>query len=229
MPKLTAKLVENLKDYGKYDDGDGLRLVIRKSGIARARGAVESSVADLTTERPYFCYPLGTQAEDPEALITFKATVAVPTQGAGPDRLRGQIIINFFGLNAREQLHRDRARMITVFGPALLAQQQGQASASDLDLIARIDSPNLPHANCLRAFKRLWASDATMARQVFEQCRVYMLSELGTPLPRFGPFFENLQTFMKLCTCIAGLGKRYSHRTSELLKHRDLHSVHKGD
>ncbi|MGM7281294.1 hypothetical protein ABRY74_05610 [Pseudomonas guariconensis] len=151
--------------------------------IAGARGAVESSVADLTTERPYLCYPLGTQAEDPEALITFKATVAVPTQAAGPDRLRGQIIIDFFGLNAREQLHRDRARMITVFGPALLAQQQGQASASDLDLIARIDSPNLPHANCLRAFKRLWASDATMARQVFEQCRLYMLSELGTPLP----------------------------------------------
>lgn len=74
--------------------------------------------------------------------------------------------------------------MITVFGPALLAQQQGQASASDLDLIARIDSPNLQHANCLRAFKRLWTSDATMARQVFEQCRVYMLSELGTPLPQ---------------------------------------------
>jgi hypothetical protein len=41
--------------------------------------------------------------------------------------LRGQIIIDFFGLNAREQLHRDRARMITVFSPALLAQQQGQA------------------------------------------------------------------------------------------------------
>nr|WP_230375883.1 Arm DNA-binding domain-containing protein [Pseudomonas fulva] len=31
MPKLTAKLVENLTDFGKYDDGDGLRLVIRKS------------------------------------------------------------------------------------------------------------------------------------------------------------------------------------------------------
>lgn len=91
-------------------------------------------------------------------------------QAAGPDRLRGQIIIDFFGLNAREQLHRDRARMITVYSPALLAQQQGQASASGLDLIARVDSPNLPHADCLRAFKGLWASDATMASQVFEQC-----------------------------------------------------------
>lgn len=70
--------------------------------IAGARGPVESSVADLTIERPYLCYPLGTQAEDLEALITFKATVAVPTQTAGPDRLRGQIIIDFFGLNARE-------------------------------------------------------------------------------------------------------------------------------
>ncbi|AVD90140.1 Prophage CP4-57 integrase [compost metagenome] len=34
MPKLTAKLLENLTDFGKYDDGDGLRLVIRKSGKA---------------------------------------------------------------------------------------------------------------------------------------------------------------------------------------------------
>ncbi|EPJ8753489.1 MULTISPECIES: Arm DNA-binding domain-containing protein [Pseudomonas] len=34
MPKLTAKQVETLTDFGKYDDGDGLRLVIRKSGKA---------------------------------------------------------------------------------------------------------------------------------------------------------------------------------------------------
>lgn len=34
MPKLTAKLLETLTDFGKYDDGDGLRLVIRQSGKA---------------------------------------------------------------------------------------------------------------------------------------------------------------------------------------------------
>ncbi|MFJ4375194.1 hypothetical protein ACIP1T_21635 [Pseudomonas japonica] len=151
--------------------------------IGAARGALLEPIASLGSEQPFLCYPIGAQAEDPEELITFVATVAVPTQADGPRRLRGQIIIDFFGLNDREQLHRDRARMLALFGPALLAQSQGTASESDLALIARMTQPNLPHSGCLRAYKRLWAEDAELAKRIFEQCRLYMLSEAGTPPP----------------------------------------------
>ncbi|VVN49231.1 hypothetical protein [Pseudomonas fluorescens] len=152
--------------------------------IAGARGAVNAPLASLSDETPYLCYPIGTGAEDPETLVTFIATIAVPTQPRGPQRLRGQIIIDFFGLNDREQLHRDRARMIALFGPALLAQAQGIASHSDLQLIDKMTQPNLPHCSCLRAYKRLWTTDAGLAQRIFEQCREYMFSEVGTPPPQ---------------------------------------------
>ncbi|WP_416424112.1 hypothetical protein RAM80_30520 [Pseudomonas sp. App30] len=151
--------------------------------VAGPRGAVNSTTAELAAEAPYLCYPLGADGEDPETLVTFIATVAVPAQADGPGRLRGQIIIDFFGLNKREQLHRDRARMLALFGPALLAQAQGTASASDLRLIASMTEANLPHCSCLRAYKQLWARDAALAQRVFEQCREYMLSEAGTAPP----------------------------------------------
>lgn len=151
--------------------------------VAAERGTVNASVADLALEQAWLCYPIGDQAEDPETLITFVATIAVPTHADGAAKLRGQIIIDFFGLNEREQLHRDRARMISLFGPALLARAHGQASASDLELIACMEQSNLPHAGCLRAYKRLWTTDPALAHQIFEQCRLYMLSEHGSLPP----------------------------------------------
>nr|WP_314877776.1 hypothetical protein [uncultured Pseudomonas sp.] len=151
--------------------------------VGALRGTVPATIAHLAEEQPFLCYPIGAQAEDPEALVSFIATVAVPAQAEGLAKLRGQIIIDFFGLNDREQLHRDRARMIALFGPALLAQAQGTANDSDLMLIDKMTQPNLPHSNCLRAYKRLWQSNATLAQRVFEQCRIYMLSDAGTLPP----------------------------------------------
>lgn len=153
--------------------------------VGAARGRVPDSVANLGSEQPFLCYPLGANAEDPEELVTFIATVAVPAQPTGLGKVRGQIIIDFFGLNDREQLHRERARMIALFGPALVARQQGTASDSDLALIKRMSQPNLPHAGCLRAYKRLWTTDAGLAQRIFEECRVYMLSDTGTPHPEW--------------------------------------------
>jgi hypothetical protein len=51
--------------------------------------------------------------------VTFIATTAVPAVRSGHSRKRGEVIIDFFQLNAREQLHRERARMITMLRSAL--------------------------------------------------------------------------------------------------------------
>ncbi|MCX7382787.1 MAG: hypothetical protein NT133_15525 [Alphaproteobacteria bacterium] len=140
--------------------------------IAGARGAVNDDTTALRAEEPFLCYPIGTTDADPEDLVTFALTVAVPAERANPvRRRRGQVIIDFFGLNKRDQLHTERARMICLFAPALQAQSEGRDNASDRQLIAGMKQPHLPHAACVRAFGRLWRSDRPTAERGFQKCR----------------------------------------------------------
>ncbi|MGO4319351.1 hypothetical protein [Agrobacterium sp. MCAB5] len=143
--------------------------------IAGDRGSILATVDDLSNEQPYLCYPFGDLDDDPETLMTFVATTAVPTASDEFKKRRGQTIIDFFDLNGREQLHRERARMIAMCGSALMADAEGEATDQDQLVIARMDSPVLPHSNCLRAFKRSWATDKELARQIYEKCRAYAL------------------------------------------------------
>src|SRR5271155_4409363 len=83
----------------------------------------------LTSEQPLLCYPIGSLDCDPETLITFTATTAVPVAKSGYLRERARIIIDFFQLNRREQLHRERARMIVMLGQALIFLAQGHDAA----------------------------------------------------------------------------------------------------
>lgn len=151
--------------------------------IASSRAPAPADATALRSERPFLCYPIGTADDDPETLITFSATTAVPAKRSGHAAKRGRLIIDFFGLNEREQLHRQRAHMITLFGPALNAMTSGNATASDRQLVAKMSSPILPHAGCLRAFRRLWGKDPGAAARVFERCRLFITSDTGTTPP----------------------------------------------
>lgn len=143
--------------------------------IAGLRGAALASVKDLANEQPFLCYPFGDLDDDPEGLLTFVATTAIPTASSEAKKRRGQAIIDFFDLNGREQLHRERARMIAMCGSALLADAEGEATEQDRQVIARMDSPALPHSNCLKAFKKSWTDDKDFAREVYAKCRAYAL------------------------------------------------------
>jgi hypothetical protein len=151
--------------------------------VANARGAALSSPHDLHAEGALLCYPIGDLDVDPETLVTFVATTAVPVAQAGPDALRGQVIIDFFGLNQRDILHRERAQMIGIFGTALKAITDGTASAADHAVIGQLRAPHIPHAACVRAFERLWHTDEPTARRAYDLCRVYGFAEPGTAPP----------------------------------------------
>ncbi|MDE1164036.1 MAG: hypothetical protein PW845_01335 [Pseudomonas sp.] len=138
--------------------------------IAADRGASASTLEQLATEQPYLCYPIGNLDADPETLLTFVGTVAVPAQSEPVAQRRGQVIIDFFDLN-REFLHKDRARMLVLFGSALRAQRQGHADDLDRELINRMGNAHNPHTNCLKAFQRLWGSDPDLAQRLFDECR----------------------------------------------------------
>jgi len=151
--------------------------------IAGDRAAQGADTTDLARERPFLCYPIGSGDEDPERLVTFVATTAVPSAASGHRRRRGQIIIDFFDLNRREHLHRDRARTLVLVGPSLLRLADGTETATDRAIAAKADDPALPHAACLRALRRMIGQDPAKAERVIELCRIYAVSTTGTVPP----------------------------------------------
>jgi hypothetical protein len=144
---------------------------------------MEASVAALSGELPYLCYPLGTVDDDPEELVTFVATIAKPRATGGHLQRRGQIIIDFFDLNGRDQLHRQRAQMISMFGGPLAALHAGTASDTDRRVIGQIDHPALPHASCVRSFRRLFDDDPALGRIIYEKCRIYVFDQTASAPP----------------------------------------------
>ncbi len=143
-------------------------------GANRLDPSTVPTITQLAAEEPLLCYPLGTLDDDPEDLISFQGTIAVPKHSAGKKNQRARVIIDFFGLNQRDQLHRERARMICLFGYALEKRELGCADKGDLILLSKITSPSWPHSACVRAFARTWENDPAVAVQVFQDCKAYI-------------------------------------------------------
>jgi hypothetical protein len=99
----------------------------------------------------------------------------------GHKNARGALIIDFFGLNSRDQLHIQRAEIIERFGHALKAVADGTDIPADRTYVAQIRNPTIPHAACLRAFKRLWGSDQQSARRILQACRDMLSARLLDP------------------------------------------------
>ena len=140
--------------------------------IGGRRAKTKRSYSPLR-EKPYLCYPIGKNDADPETLITFMATTAVPVATSGHERARGEVIIDFFKLNDRLQLHRERARMISLLGSALKSLEAGIDVAINTQVVSQLDGAHIPHAGCLRAFRRSWTSDKPLAARVHNACQLY--------------------------------------------------------
>jgi len=165
-------LAYDIENYAAACKACNTNLKLNFFPIAGERGLPTTTVAELTAEKPFLCYPLGRMDEDPSDLITFTATTAIPAQPDGHGRRRGEMIIDFFDLNRRDGLHEERARMIAIFGPALRATSEGGGTAGEKALVQNIDSASQPHANCLRAFRRLWNTDRVTAEDVLDHCQI---------------------------------------------------------
>ena len=152
--------------------------------IAGRRGNAVATVAELASEGSLLCYPIGDLDDDPEDVITFEATTAVPATHGGHARDRATMTIDFFELNLRDQLHRERAQWISLFAPALRAVSDGRASVEDRAVAARIGDARLPHAGCMRAFQRMWQADRALAERVAKACKAFWASDDGMKPPR---------------------------------------------
>ncbi|MFZ3282927.1 hypothetical protein [Pseudomonas sp.] len=146
------------------------------------RAQVPQSDENLIREGALLCFPLGERDEDPENLITFTLTTAVPKYQSGPENLRARVIIDFFGLNRRDHLHKQRAQMIGAVGALLAERDRDEASDILLAELANMERSYIPHAACVRAFIRLWQTDVRIAKLGYMQCRRYGFDpELAPP------------------------------------------------
>lgn len=154
-----------------------------KSNFFPVAGKRVTEPSDLARENALLCYPFGDSDADPEELITFIATTAVPKVKSGPKHRRGRVIIDFFDLNKREQLHRERASMIIILGNSLVSLANGSGDDTDEELVARLVEPVYPHTNCLRAYRAGWYKDQTFALKVLKACKAYFAAGIGALPP----------------------------------------------
>lgn len=175
-------LAYELRNYAASCKVCNTRFKLNYFPVGAGRGAVADPVdALLHSEQPLLCYPLGDLDEDPEDLVTFMLTTAVPKQKTGPGALRGQVIIDFFGLNLRDHIHRDRARMIGAAGSLLLERDRGTASPAQLRALALLQERHVPHAGCIRAFLKLWEDDVAQAFRGYEACLLHGFDPSAAP------------------------------------------------
>jgi len=147
--------------------------------VLAARGRASDDPLRLTEiEKPLLPYPLGDLDDDPAEIVTFLGLTAIPTKKTGPRRRRADITIEFFKLNDRGELHRERAEVIGYLDLCLrtirrrsLSDEDRQAAEEGRDLLL---SPDCRHSACATAFAALWKSDRNAASKIADACRVLL-------------------------------------------------------
>lgn len=150
--------------------------------IAGRRGAVAGDPALLDgVEQPLLIYPLGNRDENPAELITFVGINAVPRARRGVQRHRAQVTIDFFELNRREELIRERAEDLVALDNALAvietSSDPARRTTAENDII-RMRASAHRHSACILAACDLYQSKPLKARELFSAARSY-LDSLG--------------------------------------------------
>jgi len=142
--------------------------------VSQKRGEIDAdSPEKLSGEEPFLIYPIGDIDSDPEDLITFQGVVAVPKVKSGQKNRRAQVTIDFFDLNGDRELDRQRAEQILILAPQLQNAEQPRSPAElekALKVIEMMQQPWVPHANCVRAFLKLWHHDRPAADDIEAAC-----------------------------------------------------------
>ncbi len=106
----------------------------------------------------------------PEELVGFRSFVAVPRGTQGHEYRRGQVTIDLFGLNLRDELILERCNLIRAMWPYLDRHRTGNPAerddaARELDALTR---PSAQHANCARCFRSLYVSEPALTARASE-------------------------------------------------------------
>ncbi len=132
--------------------------------VATARASGKPSPLDYAGEEAFLLYPLTTEEDDPEDLITFVGAEAFPKYSLHQDKRkwrRARVIIDFFGLN-RDGLLEDRAAwLLEAVWPNIQRAEQGDSRAKSR--LEKFCSERGQFTNCTRCFVNLCAEDRNEA------------------------------------------------------------------
>ncbi|MFU8805111.1 MAG: hypothetical protein ACNA8W_14955 [Bradymonadaceae bacterium] len=149
--------------------------------IAGTRALTKTDAIELDRkldrkEEPYLVLPIGDRGQDPEAILRFTGVVAVPRYRTGHRYRRARVIIDLFGLNEREELLVDRARMIThlFLAYAHATNPMGVLVREGRAVMRAMMHESAPHANCARCYGRMLEEDPVGAREVFDAAWEYV-------------------------------------------------------
>jgi hypothetical protein len=144
---------------------------------AKNRSLGEGNPARLLKEKPFLVYPLTELDDDPESILTFQGYLCVPVAEHGERRRRALVTIAFFGLNDRDTLLEQRARLIVSAWNALKVNAKDPDDTVASAALKFIDQAAYPHANCIRSFIRTYRTDPRLAQTYAEKAAEYLYSK----------------------------------------------------
>lgn len=136
--------------------------------VAAARISGQDDPVSLWPECPLLIYPLGQIDTDPEELLGFQGIVPIPkhTDLSSYEYQRAKITIEFFDLQKREELRRERAEVIQQLYLALLHENTPTTKRFARSVIRQKTSGGFQHTNCARCFVALYRQNPEQAKHL---------------------------------------------------------------
>jgi hypothetical protein len=134
----------------------------------------------LAAELPFLIYPISNTDDDPESILTFDGIIPVPVNSDGHQQKRARVTIDFFRLDTREHLRRERARQIeAVFLALVILDSNLEGSAKDIasQFLTSAISASAPHSSCARIFRNVYAEDRLRASEIATLAKDYLATQ----------------------------------------------------
>lgn len=148
--------------------------------IEGTRDSTATDPAKMDGEKALLIYPIGAVDDDPEQLIEFEALSPVPKSASGFNRRRALVTIEVFRLDDNSR-RRPLFKLRATFVWLLFLELERRANARSViqrqkrqTAIEVLTSPEMPFANCLRCFERLYRSDQARAEAIAEECQKFV-------------------------------------------------------
>lgn len=136
------------------------------------------NISCLMDEWPLLIYPIGNIDDDPEMLIEFEGVIPKPinTDKDTYNYHRAQVTIDFFQIQEREELRRERAEVIEKLwfvlqnenNPNIINRRQAR------HIIKRLTSTASQHTNCARCYVRLYRNDPNSAKKIARLATLFL-------------------------------------------------------
>jgi hypothetical protein len=147
--------------------------------IEGKRKTSASDPSKLKSEKPLLLYPIGKIDVDPEKIVTFDGWMIKPTSSNGTKFRRAAVTIDFFELDTREELIRERAMAIVALYFAFDNLTSTNALKRNLARrnIDTYTAPRSAHTNCNRSYLKVLEANPERATELASQAQEYLDSE----------------------------------------------------